>query len=134
MEILFKVQLTGDFRCGDPNAYIDKDVFFYAKNDTCNPFGKGVDIKNVSIYINGEHLFNVDVWPFGEELVIGKNDGVKFDVGNTVAIHVNGQYINKWTCPFINHTMLNIASKVYKMKPKGIPVGRVLKVLLKKRK
>lgn len=126
-------QLIGTFQCEDPNAWIDRKIFFYAKNNLCNPYGYGVDIQNVSIVANNEYRFDFDLWPYGAELIIDESDGVKFEKGSTVVVYVNGQYLTEWICPSGNPTTLDIAMRAWNAKPKGLRMGKFIKMLLKKR-
>lgn len=131
--ISLSAQVTGGFFCGDPDAWFDKEIFFYAKNNLRNQYGYGLDLPNVVIIINNEYKFETDVWPFGAELVLDKSDGVSFDKGSSVVVYVNGQYFDQWTCTTGNPTTMDIAKRAWKAKPKGKPmnVNKVFKALRK---
>lgn len=126
-------QVTGGFFSGDPNAWFDKEIFFYAKNNLRNNYGYGVDLPNVTIIVNNEYKFETDVWPYGAEVVFDKSDGVKFDKGSTIVVYVNGQYFDQWTCSTGNPSAWDVAKRAWKAKPKGKPmnIGKVMKALRK---
>lgn len=52
--ITANAQVVGSFHSGDSNAWFDKEIFFYAKNNLCNAYGYGINIPNVSIVVNNE--------------------------------------------------------------------------------
>lgn len=133
--ITANAQVVGSFHSGDSNAWFDKEIFFYAKNNLCNAYGYGINIPNVSIVVNNEYRFDLDVWPYGTELVLDDSNGVKFDKGSTVVVYANGQYLGGWSCDSGNPSAWDVALRAWKAKPKSKPmnIGKVLKALRKVR-
>lgn len=122
------IRLEGYFCCTDPNAWFNKNIFFYAKNI-------GFAIHDVLIVVNNNsHHFKYDYWSNGSEIVIDESEGVKFDNGSTVVIYSKGIRIGEWHCTMENPTILDVAIRAYKAKPRGLPIGKALGIMLKKLK
>lgn len=129
-----KAQFYGGFGCGDPDAWFDKEIYFYCQNNVNNGY-YGMNLTNISLVINGETQVDVQgVWVYGDLIFIGKDNGFEFSKGTTVALYVNGYYQNSWTCPTSNPTAIDVAKRVWDLKPKGrsnIGGKNLLKILRK---
>lgn len=133
--IFSNAQFLGGFGCGDPNAWFDKEIYFYCQNQAKNYYGYGMNLQNVSFVINGETQIDVSgIWEYGDVLIIDKDNEVKFEKGSVVAIFVNGQFYGNWTCNQSDPTAMEIAKRAYKKKPKGrlnLNTKGLLKILRK---
>ena len=129
-------QFSGGFGCGDPDAWFDKEIYFYCQNQATNYYGYPINLQNVSFVINGELQLDLSgVWGYGDYIIIGKDNGVKLEKGSMVSVLVNGQFYGPWICSESNPTALEIAKRAYKKKPRGrVDVKGVLKILRKIKK
>lgn len=130
--VLANAQFFGGFGCGDPDAWFDKEIFFYCKNNATNGY-YGLNLTNVSLVINGETQVDLDgVWTYGEFLFLGPDNGFEFSKGSSVALYVNGYYQNTWHCTTSNPTALDTAKRLWDLKPQGrsrVSVKSFLKIL-----
>lgn len=131
-------QFIGGFGCGDPDAWFDKEIYFYCQNQARNYYGYGVNLQNVSFVIDGETQIDVyGIWEYGDIIIIDKDNEVSFDKGSVVGVYVNGQYYGSWTCYQSDPTAIEIAKRTFKKKPKGrlnLNTKGVLKILRKFKK
>ena len=133
-----KAQFVAGFGCGDPNAWFDKEIFFYCQNQARNGYGYGLNLTNISLVIDGDTQIDVSgVWAYGDFIILDKANGVEFEKGSTVALYVNGYYQGGWTCQTSNPTAWDVAKKAYKNKPRGksnLNLKGALKILKRFRK
>lgn len=112
MAIIAKAQFVGEFGCGDPEAWFDKEIYFYCQNNATNGY-YGLNLSNVSLVIDGETQVDVDgVWVYGDLLFLDTHNGFKFSKGSTVSLYVNGYYQNSWTCPTSNPNAIDVARRI----------------------
>jgi len=79
-------QFLAGFGCGDPDAWFDKEIFFYCQNQATNYYGYGVNLQNVTFIINGELQLDVSgVWEYGDFIIIDKSNDIEFEKGSIVA-------------------------------------------------
>ena len=131
-------QFTGGFGCGDPNAWFDKEIYFWCQNKASNGY-YGLNLQNISIVIDNKTQIDFDgVWVYGDYIFLGKDDGCNFDKGSTVSLYVNGYYQHTWTCLTSNPTTTDVIKRLWDNKPKGrikSNIGKnVLKILRKIKK
>lgn len=126
-------RIDGGFGCGDPDAWFDKEIFFWCENNATNYYGYGLNLSNVSLVVNGEDQYDVNgIWQYGTRLILDASNEIKFEKGSTVAIYVNGQFIQSWTCDQNNPTATDVIMRAYEEKPKGkVNLSGVLKILKK---
>lgn len=133
-----KAQFVAGFGCGDPDAWFDKEIFFYCQNQAINGYGYGMNLSNTSFVIDGSFQIDVSgVWEYGDFIIIDKANGVEFKKGSTVALYVNGYYQGGWTCPTSNPTAWEVAKRAYSYKPKGrtnLNIKGTVKAILKRLK
>ncbi|MCM1220676.1 MAG: hypothetical protein NC548_39925 [Lachnospiraceae bacterium] len=129
-----KAQFIGGFGCGDQNAWFDKEIYFYCINNANNGY-YGLNLSNVSLVINGETQIDVDgLWIYGDGLFLSKDNGFEFSKGTTVALYVDGYFQNSWTCNTSNPTAIDVAKRLWDLKPRGrsnIGGKNILKILRK---
>ena len=127
-------QFKGGFGCGDPDAWFDKEIYFYCQNNANNGY-YGMNLSNVSLVIDGETQVDVDgIWVYSDFIFIGSHNGFEFSKGTTVALYVNGYFQNSWTCLTSNPTAIQIAKRIWEEKPRtrsNIGGENVLKILRK---
>lgn len=112
-------QFYGGFGCGDPDAWFDKEIYFYCQNNANNGY-YGLNLPNVSLVIDGETQVDVNgVWIYGDMILLGADNGFKFSKGSSVALYVNGTYQASWTCPTSNPTAIDVAKRLWDNKPRG---------------
>lgn len=132
--IFANAQFIGGFGCGDQNAWFDKEIYFYCINNANNGY-YGLNLSNVSLVINGETQIDVDgLWIYGDGLFLSKDNGFEFSKGTTVTLYVNGYFQNSWTCNTSNPTAIDVAKKLWDLKPQGrsnIGGKNILKILRK---
>lgn len=132
--IIAKAQFAGGFGCGDPDAWLDKEIYFYCQNNANNGY-YGLNLSNVSLVIDGETQIDIDgIWEYGDLLFLGADNGFKFSKGTTVSLYVNGYYQNSWTCPTSNPNAIDVARRIWDKKPRGrsnIGGKNILKILRK---
>lgn len=134
LNILFvNAQIAGGFGCADPDAWFDKEIYFWCKNNATNYYGYGLNLSSVSLVVNGEDQYDVDgFWQYGTYLFLDASNNIEFEKGSTVAIYVNGQYIDSWRCPTSNPTTTDVIMHAFKKKPRGkMNLNGVLKILKK---
>ena len=84
-------QFTGGFGQADPNAWFDKEPYFWCQNQTYYQYS------NVSIVINNDKVYALDgTWLSGGYIAIGKNNGIKFSSGDKVSIYIGNQCVGTW--------------------------------------
>jgi hypothetical protein len=133
-----KAQFAAGFGCGDPDAWFDKEIYFYCQNQARNGYGYGLNLSNISLIINGNLQIDVSgVWEYGDFIIIDKANGIEFEKGSTVALYVNGYYQGGWTCSTSNPSAWDVAKRIYNNKPRGrsnLNLKGALKILRKFKK
>lgn len=73
--ILANAQFNGGFGCGDPDAWFDKEIYFFCQNNASNGY-YGLNLSNVSLVINEETQVDVDgIWFYGDFIFLGSDNG-----------------------------------------------------------
>lgn len=138
ISIDISAQFIGGFGCGDPDAWFNKEIYFYCQNQAVNYYGVGLNLQNVSFIIDGETQVDVSgIWQYGDYIILAESDGFKFNKGSVVAVCVNGTCYGIWTCYSSNPTASEIVRRALKNKTKGrlnINAKNVMKVLRKFKK
>lgn len=131
--ILTDAQFYGGFGCGDPDAWFNKEIYFYCQNVANNGY-YGMNLNNVSFVIDGTTQVDLDgQWLYQDVVFLGQDNGFKFSKGSTVGIYVNGQYYGSWTCNSDNPSATDIAKRLWDNKPRGRSnAGKSLLKLLRK--
>lgn len=134
MAIVMNAQFIGGFGCGDPDAWFDKEIYFYCQNNATTGY-YGMNLSNVSLIIDGETQVDVDgVWVYGDLLFLGADNGFDFSKGTTISLYVNGYYQHTWTCSESNPTAIDVAKRLWDNKPRGrsnIGGKNILRILRK---
>lgn len=133
--ISVKAQFVGGFGCADPDAWFDKEIYFWCQNQATNGY-YGVNLSDVSFVIDGETRVDATgTWYYGDCIFMSQDNGFEFSKGSTVALYVNGYYQTSWTCNSSNPSAMDIAKRAWKEKPRGrMGSGKsVLKILRKLR-
>ncbi len=93
--ITVSAQIAAGFGEADPDAWFDKEPYFWCKNQTYYP------IYNVTLIYNQEYEYslNNNAWLSGGILTLGKSNGIEFSPGDTVHLLIGGQCVGMWTCP-----------------------------------
>lgn len=136
-----KAQFYGGFAAADPNAWFDREIYFYCQNNTTsiNMWGYqyGVNLTNVQLVINNQYRVDLNGWwNYGDYIFLTSDNGFEFDKGSNVALYVNGYYQFTWYCNSSNPSAIEVVKRAheqYKIKmPKGT-VGKLIKILRKVR-
>lgn len=115
--IIANAQFLGGFGCADPDAWFNKEIYFYCQNNANNGY-YGLNLSNVSFVINDLYPFDVDgVWVYGDYIFIG-NDQIKFSKGDKVSLYINGYHQGSWECTTSNPSAIDVAKRIYKNKPR----------------
>ena len=132
--LLANAQFFGGFGCADPDAWFDKEIYFYCQNNANNGY-YGLNLSGISFVIDGQTQIDIDgTWLYGDYIFLSKDHGFDFSKGSTVALFVNGYYQNTWTCPTSNPTAVDVAKKAWQKKPRvrsGLSTKSILKILRK---
>ncbi len=134
MALFANAQFYGGFGCGDPDAWFDKEIYFYCQNNANNGY-YGLNLSNVSLVIDGETQVDLGgIWIYGDYIFLGSDNGFDFSKGTTVALYVNGHYQNSWTCQTSDPSATEVAKRIWDNKPRGrsnIGGKNILKILRK---
>lgn len=117
--INMSAQFAGGFACGDPDAWFDKEIYFYCQNNVTNNYGYGQNLVNVFFVVyDGEeyHCFNSNFWGYRDFLFID-NRLFEFKKGNIVYLFIGEQCYGSWECYTSNPTTLETIKRLYEMKP-----------------
>lgn len=131
--LLSNAQFYGGFGCADPDAWFDKEIYFYCQNNANNGY-YGLNFTNVSLVIDGTSRVDLSgVWVYGDYIFLSADSGFEFTKGSSVALYVNGYYQTTWTCPTSNPTTVDVVKRAWKKKPRGkLGMGKqVMKILRK---
>lgn len=132
--ITSNAQFAGGFDCADPDAWFDKEIYFYCQNNANNGY-YGLNLSNVSLIVDNQYQVDVDgLWYYGSFLFLSKDTGFEFSKGSTVALWVNGYHQGTWICPTSNPTAVDIVKHAWSKKPHGrlgIKGKDVIKILRK---
>lgn len=120
--INLSAQFTGGFACGDPDAWFDKEIYFYCQNNVTDYFGYGQNLVNVSFVVNdGEdyHFFRYNyTWQYRDVLFIDSRQ-IELKKGSTVYLFIGEECYGSWMCHTSNPSAIDTIKRIYEMKPKG---------------
>lgn len=109
--IYLKAQVQGAFDCKDPNAWVDKEIYFVAQNNYVY-YGYGQNLANVSFVVNDKYIYTINgYWYYGNYIVI---DDVKMDKGTVVSMYIGNQCVSTWTCNQSSPSILSTALSAYR--------------------
>lgn len=120
--ISMRAQFSGGFGCGDPDAWFDKEIYFYCQNNVTNYYGYGQNLSNVSFVVyDGKDYSHFDyygIWTYQGLIFIDKEQ-FKFKKGCIVYLFLGDDCYGSWTCNTNNPTTWDNIKRLYDMKPKG---------------
>lgn len=89
-----KAQFAAGFGQADPDAWFDKEPYFWCQNQTY------YSLVNVSLVFNNDKVYTLNgTWASGGYITLGKDNGISLSSGDIVAIYVGNQCIGTWVCP-----------------------------------
>lgn len=126
-------QFIAGFGCEDPDAWFDKEIYFYCQNQATNMYGYGMNLSNISLVIDGEMQVDFSgMWYYGDFIFLSEQNGFDFEKGSTVALYVNGYYQCSWTCNERNPSAWDVAKRAWSKKPRTkIDTKGLLKIIKK---
>ena len=89
-----KAQFAAGFGQADPDAWFDKEPYFWCQNQSYYQY------VNVSLVYNRDKVYSLNgSWLSGGYITLGKDNGIKLSSGDAVSIYIGNQCIGTWICP-----------------------------------
>ena len=78
-----KAQFAAGFGQADPDAWFDKEPYFWCQNQTY------YSLVNVSLVFNNDKVYTLNgTWASGGYITLGKDNGISLSSGDIVAIPI----------------------------------------------
>ncbi|HJE39327.1 MAG TPA: hypothetical protein K8V47_06185, partial [Candidatus Amulumruptor caecigallinarius] len=86
-------QFSAGFGAGDPDAWIDKEIYFVVQNQTYYQYA------NVMVFVGDRGYSCPGMWMPGGYLYVGPEIGAKISSGEKVKLFIGNQLCGSWTAP-----------------------------------
>lgn len=88
-----RAQFAAGFGQADPDAWFDKEPYFWCQNQTY------YQLQNVSLIHNDKVYTLNSAWLSGGYITLGKDNGIDLSTGDRISVYVGNQCIGTWYCP-----------------------------------